>query len=160
MPNKTITIITGGQTGIDRAAWDAALKAKFPIGGWVPEGRLAEDGKIPPRYKGLKETDSEENAERTRLNVEDCSAVMIIGCNCISPGTALARRTSGDEEKPCISLNLDDVDEGDTVDTAIGWLEHIKPVILNVAGPRASEWPKAYERGYSFLLKVFTGLNQ
>ncbi len=71
-------IVAGGQTGADRAALDVALEYGLTVGGWVPHGRLAEDGRIPARYPGLVETDSPDGAERTRWNVRDSDATLIV----------------------------------------------------------------------------------
>jgi len=48
-------IVSGGQTGADRGALNAAIKSGLPYSGWCPKGRLAEDGTIPERYR-LTET--------------------------------------------------------------------------------------------------------
>ena len=71
-------IISGGQTGVDRAAFDAAIANGVEIGGFVPRGRWAEDGTIPEKYKGLVETESEDPAERTRLNVINSDATILL----------------------------------------------------------------------------------
>ena len=65
------TIISGGQTGADRAGWDVALELGLAIGGWIPRGRRAEDGEVPTRYGGLRETDTDVYRERTEKNVAD-----------------------------------------------------------------------------------------
>jgi hypothetical protein len=71
-------IVSGGQTGADRGALDAALECGIETGGWVPKGRLAEDGVIPEKYMGLKEAPSKEPAVRTTLNVRDSDATLIV----------------------------------------------------------------------------------
>ena len=70
-------IISGGQTGVDRAALDVALDAGLPCGGWCPRGRRAEDGPIVAQYP-LMETDSPDYQMRTRRNVEDADATLIL----------------------------------------------------------------------------------
>ena len=75
--NFIAKLISGGQTGVDRAALDAALAAGLPIGGWCPKGRLAEDGVIPLRYP-LQETPSQQYAQRTRWNVRDADGTLIL----------------------------------------------------------------------------------
>ena len=71
-------IISGAQTGADRAALDAALALGLPIGGWVPRGRRAEDGPVPDRYPNLRETDTDDYETRTRWNVQDADATLIL----------------------------------------------------------------------------------
>ncbi|HLF11639.1 MAG TPA: putative molybdenum carrier protein, partial [Gammaproteobacteria bacterium] len=75
--NASLRIVTGGQTGVDRAALDAALELGLACGGWCPKGRWAEDGEIPPRYP-LKETTSTDPARRTRANVRDADATLVL----------------------------------------------------------------------------------
>src|SRR4051794_33669346 len=72
-----LVIISGGQTGVDRAALDAAMQLRIACGGWCPLGRLAEDGRIPERYP-LVETPSDDVAQRTEWNVRDCGAVLVL----------------------------------------------------------------------------------
>ena len=69
-------IISGGQTGVDRAALDAAIKLTIPHGGWIPQGRLTEDGPLPPEYQ-LQETRSNRYADRTEKNVMDADATEV-----------------------------------------------------------------------------------
>ncbi len=81
-------IISGGQTGVDRAALDVAIELELPCGGWCPRGRLAEDGTVPDRYP-LQETRSAEYAERTERNVIDSDGTLIIATRPLTGGTAL-----------------------------------------------------------------------
>ena len=82
---------SGGQTGVDRAALDVARDLGLITGGWVPLGRLAEDGAIPERYAGLRETESSDYAERTTRNVEDSDATLILYRSRLSGGTAFTK---------------------------------------------------------------------
>ncbi|MFO1113675.1 MAG: putative molybdenum carrier protein [Rhodospirillales bacterium] len=139
-------IISGGQTGVDRAALDAAMAHGIACGGWVPRGRRAEDGRLPPRYP-LRETRSSAYAERTRLNVRDADATLILTRGRSSGGTALTidlpascggrisssilppmpiRRQRGHGSPPC-------------------------RCVLNVAGPRESGCPGIFEEARAFL---------
>ncbi len=85
-------IVSGGQTGVDRAAWDVAIELGLPIGGWVPKGRRAEDGVIPERYTGLREAESADPAVRTALNVRDSDATRI------TQKPSFARHCGGEQE--------------------------------------------------------------
>jgi hypothetical protein len=82
-------IISGGQTGADRAAFDAALALGLPIGGWVPKGRKAEDGVIPAHYSNLRETDADDYESRTRLNVREADATLILSHGPLTGGSQL-----------------------------------------------------------------------
>ena len=86
-------IVSGGQTGVDRAALDAALALGIPCAGWCPKGRRAEDGAIPERYP-VAETESADYEERTRLNVGDADATLILASGPLSGGTGLTAETA------------------------------------------------------------------
>ena len=134
-------IISGGQTGTDRAAFDAALAHGLDVGGWVPKGRLAEDGLIPPGYPGLVEADSVEPAVRTILNVRDSDATLVLSHGPLAGGSLLAFEEATAAGKPVLHLDLDDVSLGAAAELLRRWLVEVQPDTLNVAGPRASEDP-------------------
>ncbi|HSR12366.1 MAG TPA: putative molybdenum carrier protein, partial [Thermodesulfobacteriota bacterium] len=92
-------IISGGQTGVDRAALDVALELGIPAGGWCPKGRRAEDGRIPDYYP-LQEASSPEYPVRTQLNVEDSDGTLILYRNSPAGGTALTIRLAKRLKKP------------------------------------------------------------
>ena len=83
-----LRVISGGQTGVDRAALDAAFELALECGGWVPAGRRAEDGPVDARYP-LRETAAGDYETRTRLNVRDSDATLILTRGRPSGGTAL-----------------------------------------------------------------------
>ena len=130
-------VISGGQTGVDRGALDAALVVGIEHGGWCPRGRLAEDGRIPERYH-LQETASAEYVVRTEQNVIISEATLILHVGTVSGGTKLTRRLSNKHQRPCLLVELiDSPDPGETRQ----WLEELEVEILNVAGPRESSFP-------------------
>jgi predicted Rossmann fold nucleotide-binding protein DprA/Smf involved in DNA uptake len=130
-------IVSGGQTGVDRAALDVALEAGFPCGGWAPKGRMAEDGAIPRRYP-LKECSIAGNAERTRLNVRDSDATLILTRGEPEGGTLLTIEWASRLSKPTLVVDLaQPTDPGGIAD----WLEGGRTRVLNVAGPRESTVP-------------------
>lgn len=139
-----LTIVSGGQSGVDRAALDAALAACLPCGGWCPRGRAAEDGPIAPRYP-LRECDSADPAGRTRLNVRDSDATLILVRGALSGGTALTARHAGRIGRPCLIVDLDAADDMPARAARIaGWLRDKRVRVLNVAGPRESGMPGIY----------------
>ena len=81
-------IVSGGQTGADRAALDVALELGLSTGGWIPRGRRAEDGAIPERYEELVESDSESYERRTELNVRDSDATVVFSFGPPTGGSA------------------------------------------------------------------------
>jgi RimJ/RimL family protein N-acetyltransferase len=131
-------IVSGGQTGADRAALDFALENGFDTGGWVPRGRRAEDGRIPDRYPGLVEAPSADPAVRTVLNVRDADATLIVSRGPLSGGSLLTLREAERLGRPVLHLDLDRA----PLEVAAGrlqrWLDAHRPGVLNVAGPRAS----------------------
>ena len=147
-------VFSGGQTGVDRAALDAALSAGLAIGGFVPKGRKAEDGKVPARYP-LKEADSEEYSARTELNVKGSDATLILSRGVLGAGTRLTWRLCGQHHKPVLVVDLDADGPAAAVARARAFLRQEKPRILNVAGPRESRSPGIYDFGRELLAQVF-----
>lgn len=137
-------IISGGQTGVDRAALDAARAVGVATGGWIPRGRWAEDGPIPERYGELSECESPDPAERTRLNVESSDATLILSHGPLAGGSALTRAIAERLGKPWLWLDLDRIAPEDAAGAARAWLTPQRVELLNVAGPRASEDSRAY----------------
>lgn len=143
-------IISGGQTGVDRAALDAAIELGIACGGWCPKGRASERGPIPDHYP-LMETPSADLAQRTDWNVRDADATLIIAQGKLTGGTALTRRLAHSMDKPCLVVE----DAGETsAATVRAWLDEHRAKVLNVAGPRASADPQIYELARQLLRKV------
>jgi Circularly permutated YpsA SLOG family len=130
-------IISGGQTGVDRAALDVALALGIPCGGWCPKGRKAEDGRIPDRYP-LTETHSRAYSARTELNVRDSDGTLILTNGPVRGGTLLTRNKSGQRGKPCLIVDLSQRPDLAAIEA---WLRDHSIQTLNVAGPRASQAP-------------------
>ena len=149
-------IVSGGQTGADRAAWDAALECGLLIGGWVPNGRLAEDGAIPVCYIGLRETDSADPAARTALNVRDSDATLIVSKGPLSGGSLLTLREATRRKRPVLHIDLTVVPPAAAVGKVREWLAAVDPAVLNVAGPRASTDPAIGDRVAALLRAVLT----
>jgi len=139
------SIISGGQTGVDRAALDVALKWRIPYRGWCPAGRLAEDGIIPVRYV-LRETPTSDVFQRTIWNVRDSDGVVIIGSLDSSRGTILAYQTAIELHRPVVQCNLL---EG--IHPVIQWLEKLSDSAINIVGPRESEERGIYSKSFHFL---------
>lgn len=161
-----MTIISGGQSGVDRAALDAAVARGIPYGGWCPHGGWAEDFPDPPgvraRYPMLQETLSADPAQRTEWNVRDSDACLILvaaGGASVSPGTVLTEALAARYAKP---LLVADLSAADVVERITGWLAAVlaghalgTSFRLMVGGPRESEAPGIYERAKEVLGRVF-----
>ena len=143
-------LISGGQTGVDRAALDIALDLGIPCGGWCPKGRLAEDGAIDDRYP-LLETDSPEYSVRTEMNVKDSDATLIITQGPATGGTARTLELAEKHKKTHLVVDL-----SKAKDPAVAkkWLEFNQVGTLNIAGPRESKIPGIYDKATEFLRKI------
>jgi hypothetical protein len=130
-------VISGGQTGVDRAALNVAEELGLERGGWCPAGRLAEDGTIPERYP-LMETPTSEYEERTEWNVRDSDGTLILTIGEPSGGTAHTVECAQAQAKPYFVLDLGVTDETQVVRE---WLESKRVRTLNIAGPRESKAP-------------------
>ena len=150
------TVISGGQTGADRAALDVALLHGLSVGGWVPLGRRAEDGVIPPEYPNLRETRSADPARRTELNVREADGTLLLSHGPLRGGSLLTEHLARRHDRPVLHVDLDRTSRADAVGTIIEWLERHTIEVLNVAGPRASEDPRIDEATRSVLDSVLS----
>jgi hypothetical protein len=143
-------IISGGQTGVDRAALDAALAIGIPCGGWCPKGRKAEDGPIDFCYP-FAETDSSEYQERTEKTVIESDGTLILNIGPLSGGTAYTIKVAEKYKKPVLVVDLAAAaSPADVLD----WAKRHTIRILNVAGPRESKAPGIYRQTLTFLRSV------
>ena len=140
-------IISGGQTGADRAGLDVGLALNIPVGGWCPQGRRAEDGPIPDRYP-LVETAERNYQTRTRRNVEDSDGTLILNLGKLDGGTAFTVKFARKIDKPCLVVALE---EGIEQVVFRDWLEANQIAVLNIAGPRESKRPGVYDAAYRLL---------
>ncbi len=143
-------IISGGQTGVDRAALDVALKNGTDCGGWCPAGRLDEFGRIPGQYP-LQELEGGGFAERTLQNVKDSDGTVIIYSGKLSGGTEQTVRFCRELEQPHQLIYASKVSIEDAARLITDFVRKDKIEILNVAGPRQSEWPDGYDYAYGAL---------
>lgn len=137
-------VVSGGQTGADRAGLDAAIELGLETGGWIPKGRRAEDGSIPESYANLLETNSTIYAERTELNVRDSDATVIISRGPLSGGSLLTRKLAERYRRPVLHLDLEELPVPAAARKLRLWLSGSGWSTLNVAGPRASSDPDVY----------------
>jgi hypothetical protein len=139
MPLKKI--VSGGETGVDRGALDAALAANIPCGGWVTWNRMAEDGVIADRYP-LVPLPKGEYRQRTRLNVSDSDGTAILYDESLTGGTRLARNLCALLKRPYLLINARETpDAVVAAQRIVKFIEENAIEVLNVAGPRASGWP-------------------
>lgn len=152
-PSAVSKIVSGGQTGVDRAALDWALENDIPHGGWCPRGRRAEDGRLHHRY-ALRETDSSDYSERTKKNVEDTDGTLIINSGELSGGTAKTASYARSVGKPLMIVNLDETSDN-CRERVLDWMSSNRVRTLNVAGPRESKVPDIYKKAKNLLTLLF-----
>ena len=145
-------IVSGGQTGADRAALDAALETGFPCGGYCPKHREAEDGPIDIRYP-LIEIDGG-YAERTRKNVEEADGTLIVFRSPIRGGTRLTREYCIQSQKPCLPIDFVTIPQAQVFEDLKSFIARHEIAVLNVAGPRASDCPDVYGYVHDLIQKL------
>ncbi len=151
---KIAKVISGGQTGADRAALDAAISWGVPHGGWCPKGRLAEDGPISEKYH-LRETKAEDYAIRTRANVEVADLTLIFSHGPLTGGSLLTQQFAEELQKPCVHIDLlEQPDVFQRSEDTDGILLGIEDITLNVAGPRASGDSEIYIAVYTAMVRL------
>lgn len=151
-----LKIVSGGQTGVDRAALDAAIERGIAYGGWCPKGGWAEDLTDPPGllalYPGLRATPERDPRQRTEWNVRDSDKLMVLVDNAglpVSKGTGFAVQCADRLGKPYLVIDLD---ADDAVALALAWLGPSKgELALCVGGPRESEAPGIYGKACACL---------
>lgn len=147
-------VISGGQTGVDRAGLDAADSAGIPIGGYCPKGRLAEDGIIPEKYP-MTEMDTPESYYRTEKNVRVSDGTLILNKGELTEGTRLTYDFTVKYGKPRLIVQLDAVDIIKP-EQVVRWIDGQQINTLNVAGPRESKCIGGiYSEAYAYLERVF-----
>nr|CAG8456058.1 10999_t:CDS:2 [Entrophospora candida] len=173
--NFVLTVRSGGQTGADRAALDAALHYNSTknlsngekkslivnVTGWCPKGRLAEDGTISPRYP-LNETPSSSYAERTEWNIRDGDATLVLLLSATTPpdfGTSFTIEKANEFKKPSRIIFLDD-DIMHNARQVINWMNVNQVNALNVAGPRESNCPGLYNKAKKFMIALLDEINK
>ena len=153
MQTPVETIISGGQTGVDRAALDTAIQLGIPHAGWCPAGRLAEDGVLTDTYR-LKETPTSDYLQRTKWNVRDSDATLIINTGELEGGTAATYRYVRALNRPC--LVIDPLQPPATRQFRT-WLNNNGIRRLNIAGPRESKQPGIYDSARTCLTSLLAG---
>lgn len=147
-------IISGGQTGADRAALDFAIRRNIPHG-WLPKGRKTEDGPLNAKYQ-LREMPTGEYARRTEQNVLDADGTVIVSHGRLTGGSALTRKLAGRHEKPWLHLDLEELACDEAAARLASWIGTHKVKTLNVAGPKAGKDPAIYEATLRLLGRTFT----
>jgi hypothetical protein len=152
---KIVTrIISGGQTGADRAALDAAIALGLPHGGYVPADRRAEDGRVPEIYN-VVENDTTSYDDRTERNVIESDGTLIVSIGPLTGGSQATQRFARRHDKPFLHVNLARLTVESAVETILEWTAGFGVKVLNVAGPRESTTPGIHAATQELLMKTF-----
>ena len=127
-------IISGGQTGADQAALDVAIELDIPHGGWIPKGRLTENGPLPDQYQ-LREMPTDSYPKRTEQNVIDSDGTLIVSHGKLDGGSTLARKLAKKHGRPCLHVNLRRKSAYEAAEEIREWIRTHRIKVLNVAGP-------------------------
>lgn len=144
-------VVSGGQTGVDRAGLDAALEAGIPVGGYCPKGRLSEDGTVPECYPLIELTRGGYPA-RTEQNVVESDGTLVLNVWRVSGGTRVTVDCAKKHGRPFLVVALDNMPQ---VADVLAWLELHGIKTLNVAGPRESKCLGVYRQALDFLRVLF-----
>ena len=137
-------MISGGQTGADRAALDVTIELGIEHGGWLPKGRKTEAGRLPAKYQ-LKEMPTDSYPERTEQNVIDSDGTLIISHGALTEGSEYTWKMAERHGKPWIHVDANRISIDAAVQLIRAWINGSQIKVLNVAGPRASKDPKIYD---------------
>ena len=145
-------VVSGGQTGVDRAALDTTLELEISCGGWCPKGRQAEDGPLDGTYP-LQETPSSRYTQRTEWNVRDSDGTLVLYRELLTGGSARTVELAQKYDRPCLVLDLSTKLARETI---LEWINRYQIRILNIAGPRESGSPGIYQEAYQLLCEVLS----
>jgi Circularly permutated YpsA SLOG family len=147
---KIAKIVSGAQTGADRGGLEAAIWCELPYGGWIPKGRKSEEGVIPYKYEGLKETKSADYLARTEANVVDSDATIVFCYGVPGGGSKKTVEFAKKHGRPCLAV---DMDKEDVLDLVCAFVAGVagESLVLNIAGSRESKSP-GLERAVAVLV--------
>lgn len=146
-------IISGGQTGADQAALDVAIKLGISHGGWIPKGRLTENGRLDDAYR-LKEMDTASYNKRTEQNVIDSDGTLIMSHGTLTGGSEYTRDMAMGHGRPWLHIDLNGTGSLQAAEQIKYWLAEHEIEVLNIAGPRASKDPAIYRSTTDVLERV------
>ena len=147
-------IISGGQTGVDRAALDFAIKFDIPHGGWIVKGRWAEDGILPEKYM-LQEIPESSYPRRTLKNIVESDGTLLISRGPLTGGSEYTMKMAINRNRPHLHIDLSRTSQFQAAEQIRNWLAKEKIEILNVAGPRSSKAPDIHKTVLDLLETAF-----
>lgn len=156
---KVEIIISGGQTGADQGALDAAIALGIPHGGWVPKGRLTEAGTLPDKYQ-LQEMASSSYPKRTEKNIIESNGTLILTYGRLTGGSALTAKLAKTHTRPCLHIDLGALSIIEAAERIRQWLTSNRIRTLNVAGSRASKAPNIHQATVEVLMFALSDLRK
>ena len=147
-------IISGGQTGADRAALDFAIRKRYPHGGFAPHGRVAEDGRIALKYQLCELPEGGGYRQRTRRNVEESDGTLIVNIGALEGGTLATQEFAQKLGRPHLLVQLDSETLSEAAARALAWLDAHAIQTLNIAGPRESKHPGIWRQSAKLLFAM------
>ena len=149
-----VKIISGGQTGADQGALDAAIKLGIPYGGWIPKGRKTENGPLPDKYQ-LTEMPTANYAKRTKKNIVESDGTLILSHGDLSGGSALTKENAEGLKRPCLVIDFNTINTFKAAMKVVNWIRENGIRTLNVAGPRASIDPRIYKATMDLISSIY-----
>ena len=147
-------IVSGGQTGVDQAALDVAIKLGIPYGGWIPKGRKTENGALPQKYN-MQEMPTANYAQRTEKNVVDSNGTLIISRGKLTNGSEYTRKMAMKHHRPWLHIDITKDAKFHAATRIVSWIFDNQIYVLNVAGPRASKDPEIYVDAMNILESAY-----
>ena len=148
-------IISGGQTGADRAALDFAIKNSIPHGGWIPKGRLTEEGPLSDHYQ-LREMETRNYSKRTEQNVIDSDGTLILSHGTLTGRSTFKRQFANKHQRPWLHIDFNKVSMQESAKQIKNWVDGNEIKTLNIAGPRASKDSRIYRKTLEVLKIAFS----
>ena len=149
-------VVSGGQTGVDRAGLDAAMEFGIPVGGYCPKGRLAEDGTVPEHYP-LIELSRGGYPARTEKNVVESDGTLLLNIGRLSGGSKVTVECAKKHDKPYFVVQLDGEPR---LEDVLRWIEAQEVKVFNVAGPRESKHPGVHLHALGYLRQIFKAMGE
>jgi hypothetical protein len=147
-------IISGGQTGADQAALDAAIKLGIPYGGWIPKGRKTENGPLPDKYQ-LVEMPTANDPKRTKKNIVESDGTLILSHGDLSGDPVLTKENAEGLGRPCFVIDFNTINTFQAAMKVVNWIRENGIRILNVTGPRASKDPRIYKATMDLISSIY-----
>lgn len=150
-------VVSGGQTGVDQAALDAALALGLQTGGEMPAKFMTLQGQRPDMAEtyGMTENASPSYDVRTFANVSAADATIRFARYFSSAGERCTLRAIHKYKKPYFDINASREGAFPNPEHIAKWLYDQNVQVLNVAGNSHTTAIGIYDEAYAYFVKVF-----